>query len=97
MTEKSKIELAAIWAAEEYERRTLNIATGKETGIYFMCPSTRVSWHEICGKFEMKVCGPIDRVDFQPLFRREMRRRKLLKVLSGQEKSDQWAKRTGKM
>lgn len=93
--EKSQVQLAAEWAAEEYERRTLELGRGLNK-IAWAHPSYRVDWHEICAKFNMKVVGPLDRVEFQPLFRKEMAKRKLTKVLNGKEHIDEWMERTGK-
>lgn len=95
-TPDSTIQKAAQWAAEEFERRTLEIARGTYK-VQYMCPSTRVSWHEITAKFGLNAMGPTDRVTFQPLFDKEIKRRKLTRVLRGTEKSDQWARRVGKL
>lgn len=97
MATPEQIEQAAQWAAEEYEKRTLAIARNEKVSVYWCHPSYRVDWHEICAKFQMKVMGPTDRTEFQPIFRREMKKRKLLKVLAGKEHADEWAKRIGKI
>lgn len=101
-SDEELVREASIWAAEEYERRTLLIAQDsvnrKQTvPLLWISPNSRVDWHEICKKFDMKVIGPVHRVLFQPLFEKEIKKRKLQKVLKGTEKSDEWAKRVGKI
>lgn len=90
----NKIEAAVEWAVNEYETRTRMIAEGKGK-LYWISPNQRVDWHEICSHFDMKVMGPTDRTEFQPLFEKAMKKRKLWKVLKGQMKSDEWVKLYG--
>ena len=99
------IKNAAVWAAKEYERRTRLIADGcksiqvegKERAtnvLYFLHPQTRVGWHEVCAKFDLKVMHPEHYKKWHPLWTREMKKRNLhlIKKANGL-KADEWVKR----
>ena len=103
-TKDAAIEDAAVWAAEEYERRTRLIATGSkfidiegcERPVnlhYYMHPLTRVNWHEVCKKFGLEVVHPEHHAKYLPLFRQEMKKRNLHLITKGNMKSDQWVKK----
>lgn len=93
-TPREVIQQAVKWAVDTYEERTRLVAEGKGN-MYWISPNQRVDWHEICSKFGMKVMGPNDRTEFQPLFEKEMKKRNLWQVLKGKLKSDQWVSKFG--
>lgn len=83
---------AAEWAAELFESRTVEFATGGGS-VHYAHPAYRVSWHEIVGRFP-GMSGPTARVEFQTAFDAAIKRRGLLRVLRGtQTASDWYAKR----
>ena len=92
---ETKVLEAAQWAAAEYERRTRLIAANESgINIYWLPPEGRVSWHEIAPKFDLH--DYIDaRQAFQKPFEKEIKKRKLFRVLRGKLSAVDWVKLYG--
>jgi hypothetical protein len=106
MTRAEMLQAAAIWAAEEFERRTRLIAADDPSvSPDWIIPGYRVAWSEFCSKlgdlgWPKQASGIADVVDArygaQPLFDRELQRRGLLRVMRGKETADQYVARVPK-
>ena len=92
MIPAAEIDAAAEWAADEYRRRTQQIADGFTVDPYWLDNESRVSWHETLAACPALRADPVDaRIRFQPAFNAAMRRRRLLGVLRGTRSIDEWA------
>ena len=88
------IKEIAIYAADLYKQRTIDVVQDK-ADVYSISAYTRVGWNELCSLFpELRNDIVNNRIDFQPLFEKEIRKRGLWKVFQGKETSSQWYERT---
>ena len=88
---KETIQRAGEWAAELYEQRTWELAEMGTLHISQVHPAYRVTTHEVMAEFKFSLAPWM--VEFHKVFRKEMKKRHLLQVLSGKMKSDEWLKK----
>ena len=86
----NELQQAAIWAAEEFEKRTRAIVEDLNADIMWQLPESRVVWSEVIVHFRVS-----DRYGFQRLFENEIKKRKLFRVLRGKSSAQEWVEKHG--
>jgi len=81
----NELHQAAIWAAQEFEKRTRAIVEDSKPNLNWLLPDYRVTWSEVIAHFHIT-----DHCGFQRLFENEIKKRKLFRVLRGKLTAKEW-------